>query len=277
MTLKNNKLALSDLGTDSPNTWCPGCGNFGIEVAVKKAFFELIEENKVKRENLVIATGIGCHGKITDYLNINSFYSLHGRAIAPATGIKLARPELTVTVMAGDGDTYSEGLSHLMFAAKRNIDITVIIHDNRVYGLTAKQVSPTSPEGFVGTTTPDGSFDRPINPLELMINTGATFVARAFSADAESLKETIKKAVNHKGFSFVEVLQPCFTFFNTYDHYRSNTYRLENKYDLADKLMALEKAREWDYSNATSKIPLGVFYQSKQVTFDQFIEMQNAK
>lgn len=268
----NKELSVDDFNTACPNTWCPGCGNFGIEIAVKKAFLELVDEQKVKKENLVIVAGIGCHGKISDYLNVNSFNALHGRSLPPATGIKIARPELTVIAMAGDGDAYGEGIDHLIYSAKRNINLTIIIHDNRVYGLTVGQASPTSPLNFKGSATPDGSLDKPINPLELMLVSGATFIARAFSGDAEYLKEIIKKAVNHKGFSFVEVLQPCFTFFNTFDFYRKNTYLLEDKYDFSNKVLALEKAREWDYSDIISpKIPLGIFYDIQQPTFDELL------
>jgi 2-oxoglutarate/2-oxoacid ferredoxin oxidoreductase subunit beta len=267
-----NKIAVADLSTACPNTWCPGCGNFGIEIAVKKAIAELCNEEKIKKENLVAVTGIGCHGKIADYLKVNSFYSLHGRSIAPATGIKISRPELTVVAMAGDGDAYGEGLDHLIFAAKRNVNITVIIHDNRIYALTTGQVSPTSPKNFKGKSTPDGSLDKPINPPELMIVSGATFVARAFAGDAEFLRELIKKAVMHKGFSLVEVLQPCFTFFNTYEYYRKNCYHLEEGRDLQDKSAALSRAREWDYSDIESpKIPLGIFYQTDQPTFEELL------
>jgi 2-oxoglutarate ferredoxin oxidoreductase subunit beta len=274
MADEQNKIAVADLGTACPNTWCPGCGNFGIEIAVKKAFSELINEERMKRENLAVVTGIGCHGKIADYLKVNSFYSLHGRSLAPATGIKLARPELSVVAMAGDGDAYGEGLDHLIFAAKRNVNLTVIIHDNRVYALTTGQVSPTSPKNFHGKSTPDGSVDKPFNPLEMMLISGATFVARGFAGDAEFLREIIKKAVMHQGFSLVEVLQPCFTFFNTYEYYRNSVYHLEN-FDASDKAAALAKAREWDYSDvAAPKIPLGIFYQADQPTFDELLRQQ---
>lgn len=267
--IKNN-LTADKITTTSPNTWCPGCGNFGIEIAIKKAFVDLVNEGDVKQENLVVVAGIGCHGKIADYLKVNSFYSLHGRSIAPATGIKIANPDLSVVVMSGDGDAYGEGIEHLIFAAKRNVNITVIIHDNRVYGLTAGQVSPTSPQNFKGNSTPYGSLDKPINPLELMLISGATFIARAFSGDAESLKEIIKKAVNHKGFSFIEVLQPCFTFFNTYEYYQKSIYKLDDSYNLLDKAVAREKIQEWDYSDIESaKIPLGILYQTDQPTFDE--------
>jgi 2-oxoglutarate/2-oxoacid ferredoxin oxidoreductase subunit beta len=268
-----NILAVADFATKCPNTWCPGCGNFGIEIAVKKAFSELVNEEKIKKENIAVVTGIGCHGKIADYLNVNSFYSLHGRSIAPASGIKIARPELTVVSMSGDGDSYGEGIDHFIFAAKRNIDITAIVHDNRVYALTTGQVSPTSPKDFKGKSTPDGSLDFPINPLELLLVSGATFVARAFAGDAEFLREIIKKAVVHKGFSLVEVLQPCFTFFNTFEYYRKYCYNMEDGRDLTDMTKALEKAREWNYSDAENpKIPLGVFYQADQPTFDELVQ-----
>jgi 2-oxoglutarate ferredoxin oxidoreductase subunit beta len=269
METAQTKITANDLGTACPNTWCPGCGNFGIEIAVKKAFAEMIEEGKFKREELAVVAGIGCHGKIADYLNVNTFYGLHGRSLAAATGIKLARPELTVVDLAGDGDAYGEGLEHLIFAAKRNIDLTLIVHDNRVYALTVGQASPTSPQNFKGKSTPQGSPDKPINPLELMLVAGATFVGRAFSGDAEYLREIIKKAVNHKGFSIVEVLQPCFTFFNTFEYYKKNCYHLEDGRVLSDKEDAREKAREWDYSESENpKIPLGIFYQSDQPVFD---------
>ncbi|HTW96275.1 MAG TPA: thiamine pyrophosphate-dependent enzyme [Candidatus Methylomirabilis sp.] len=272
MADEKNNLQVADVSTKAANTWCPGCGNFGIEIAMKMALVDLVNDGLVKKENLALVTGIGCHGKIADYLNINSFYSLHGRAFAPATGIKIANPALTVLAMAGDGDAYGEGLDHLIFAAKRNINLTALIHDNRVYALTTGQVSPTSPQKFRGKSTPDGSLDKPINPLELMLISGATFVARAFAGDAEFLKRIIKEAINHRGFSFIEVLQPCFTFFNTFEYYRENTYHLEDGRPLGDKEAALARAREWDYSDQTpAKIPLGIFYQKDEPTFDDLI------
>ena len=161
------------LVTDAENTWCPGCGNFTIQHTLKSVLEDMEKEGK-SLDDVVLVSGIGCHAKIADYLNINSFYALHGRAIPVATGIKLANPRLTVICCAGDGDTYAEGLDHLIFAAKRNIDITLVVHNNRVYGLTTGQYTPTSPLGFAGKSTPQGTVEYPLNPVELVLASGAT-------------------------------------------------------------------------------------------------------
>lgn len=254
-----------DLGTKTINTWCPGCGNFAILNAMKAVLASLAEEG-LDLNRTVLAAGIGCHAKIADYININSFYSIHGRATPAAEGIKLGDAGLTVIGHAGDGDAYGEGLEHLLFAAKRNIDITMIIHDNRVYGLTTGQYTPTSPLGFRGRSTPAGSTERPFNPLEMLMTAGATFVARGYTHGIEELKDIFKQAINHKGFSVVDVLQVCKTYYNLYDFYTENTYYLEN-HDVSDFDAALAKAREWNYSE-TSPIPLGVFYKADAPTFD---------
>lgn len=260
-----------NFNTYAKNTWCPGCGNFGIESAVKQVFTELVNRGKLKKENIVILSGIGCHAKITDYINVNSFYSLHGRVPAPATGIKLANPELSVIGFAGDGDAYGEGLAHLIFAAKRNSDITMIIHNNRVYALTTGQFTPTSPKGFPGKSTPKGSLEEPFNPLEIMLASGATFIARAYSGNSNHLKEIIKQAILHKGFSFVDVLQPCVAFYNTFEFYRQRVYDLKKKgHNVSDRRSAVKKIKEWNYLNAESgKIPIGVFYKIKKPTFEE--------
>ena len=255
--------------TYAENTWCPGCGNFGIEIAIKQVFAELINEKRIKKENLVILSGIGCHGKITDYINANSFYSLHGRVIAPATGIKLANPKLTVVGFEGDGDAYGEGLSHLIFAAKRNSDITIIIHDNRNYALTTGQFTPTSPKGFKGNSTPEGSLEEPFNPLELMLASGATLISRTFTGLPNHFKKTVKQAILHKGFSFVDVLQPCVSFYNTSELYREMIYDLKN-HKASDENAAIKKIKEWNYLNGEKrKIPIGLFYKINKPTFEQ--------
>ena len=236
------------MNTDTINTWCPGCGAFSIESSSKQVLKELINEGKIKKENTVTLAGIGCHGKMLDYLDLNSFYSLHGRVIPPATGIKVANPKLTVIGFQGDGDAYGEGISHLIFAAKRNSDITILINNNQVYGLTAGQVTPTSPENFVGKSTPKGSIERPLNPIELCIASGATFVARAFSGDPNQLKQIIKEAILHKGFSIVDIMMPCVSFRNTFQVYKEKGYYLED-HDPTDYELALKKAREWGYSD----------------------------
>src|SRR5512136_3302849 len=166
-----------NLITDTQNTWCPGCGNFSIQHCLKNILAGMEAEGK-SLDNVVLVSGIGCHAKIADYLNISSFYSIHGRTLPVATGIRLANPDLKVICCSGDGDSYAEGLDHLVFAAKRNIDLTLILHDNRVYGLTTGQYTPTSPQGFKGKSTPLGTQELPMNPAELMLVGGASYIAR---------------------------------------------------------------------------------------------------
>ncbi len=198
-----------------------GCGNFGILAAVKKAYQSLTNDG-VHEEDIVMTAGIGCHGKIFDYLNISGVYGLHGRALATAQGIKLANPNLKVITFGGDGDSLGEGLEHTLFAAKRNIDLTLILHNNGTYGLTTGQASPLSYIGYKGLSTPYGNVEIPFNPLSLMLEAGATFIARSYSAKIEHLSMMIHRAVLHKGFSFIEVLQPCVSYNNTYELYNEH-------------------------------------------------------
>jgi len=254
------------LGTYAQNTWCPGCGNFAILNAVKSVLSELAQEG-TPLENIVLISGIGCHAKIVDYINANSFYSIHGRAVPAAEGIKLAKPGLKVIGFAGDGDAYGEGIEHLIFAAKRNIDIAMIIHNNRVYGLTTGQYTPTSPLGFRGRSTPFGTVELPINPLEMMLASGATFIARGTSHGIELLKKIFKEAILHKGFALVDVLQVCVTYYNMYEYYDKKVYELKD-HDPGDFDKAQNKIREWDY-NSDQPIALGTFYQKGLPTFEE--------
>jgi len=251
--------------TDATNTWCPGCGNFGIQNAWKALIGRLAEEG-VPRERIVVVAGIGCHAKIADYLNLNTFYAIHGRTVPVATGIKLANPELTVVAHAGDGDCYGEGLEHLLFAAKRNVDISVMVHDNGVYALTTGQYTPTSPRGFRGKSTPWGSTEQPINPLELAVAGGATFVARSYTRGAERLKDAMLQAILHKGFSLLDILQVCATYNNLYKFYNE---RVEDMEDEAsdDPVEAMKLISEWIYG-ADGPIALGTFYRRESPTFD---------
>ncbi len=260
--------SVKELDTYAQNTWCPGCGNFGILTSIKKALVEL-EEEGLDLNKVAIVSGIGCHAKIVDYIDANSFYSIHGRVPPPMTGIKLANPELTVLGFAGDGDAYGEGIEHLIFSAKRNLNLTFIVHNNRVYGLTTGQFTPTSPPGFRGRSTPGGSPEDPLNPIELMLSAGATFVARGYTKQMKHLQGLIKAAVNHKGFSFIDVLQPCFTFFNTYEFYNEKVYEFSSKdHDASDRKAAFAKAGEWSYGKG-DKIPIGIFYQVDKPTYDE--------
>jgi 2-oxoglutarate ferredoxin oxidoreductase subunit beta len=249
---------VKDLKTPAENTWCPGCGNFGIFSAVRKAVARL-EDEGVPASNLVITAGIGCGAKIFDYLALSGVYSLHGRETATAQGMKLANPDLSVLAFAGDGDAWGEGLAHLLFAAKRNADITIIVHDNGVYGLTTGQFTPTSRAGFRGPSTPAGSVEEPFNPLALMLEAGATFVARGYSARLDHLADLIVRAVRHPGCSCIDVLQPCATYNNTYERYNEHTAVMEDT--PADLDAALARVRQAD------PLLLGVFRQVELPTF----------
>jgi 2-oxoglutarate ferredoxin oxidoreductase subunit beta len=257
-----------NLITDAQNTWCPGCGNFTIQ-HVLKGVLAWMEKDGKSLDDIVLVSGIGCHAKIADYLNINSIYTLHGRTIPVATGVKLANPDLTVICCVGDGDCYAEGLDHLIFAAKRNIDLTVIVHNNRVYGLTTGQYTPTSPLGFRGKSTPAGTAEYPINPLELMLASGATYIARGYTRKQDQLRELILKGISHHGFSFIDVLQICATFFPVADYYGSRVYDLQG-HDNGNFDTACRVAREWDY-NADSRIALGLLYQRQAPAFDDLM------
>lgn len=254
--MKTNKLKLE---TSCINTWCPGCGNFGILMAFKQAITSLIKKGTLQ-ENIVIVSGIGCASKIVDYLNLNSFCSLHGRPIATAEGIKIANDKLKVIVFAGDGGTYNEGISHLIHVAKRNIDITLLVHDNRCFALTTGQFTSTSPKGFEGKSTPRGSTEEPLDPLKLMMASNATFVARGCSLKVDHLKDIISASLEHKGFSFVDILQPCVSFFNTSEFYNKMVYEIPNG-NLDSEKHALRKINEWQSDKKDSKIPLGIFYK----------------
>ena len=251
-----------DLTTYEENTWCTGCGNFGIFTAIKNAI-RMLEEKNIERNRIVITAGIGCHAKIFDYLDISGVYSIHGRAIATAQGMKLANPELYVIVFSGDGDALGEGISHTIFAAKRNADITVIMHDNGVYGLTTGQYTPTSKKGFVGPSTPEGSVEDPLNSLKLMLVAGATFVARGYSGRIKELTEIFVEAILHKGFSFVDVLQPCVSFNDTYKLYNSIVEPLDRTVtDISEAIQISER---------TDKLPTGIIYRAEKPSFHNLL------
>jgi len=241
-------------------TWCPGCGNFGIWSAVKTAFKNL----GFTPENVAVIFGIGCSGNMNDFLWVDSFHALHGRAIPVAIGTKIANHKLPVVAIVGDGDCYGEGGNHLIHAARGNHDITVIVHDNRVYGLTTGQVAPTALKGFKSKSTPSGVIEVPINPIALAITAGATFVAQGFSADLHHLTGLIEQGIRHKGFSLVNVFQPCVTFNQqiSYAWYREKLYKLGDNYDPSNQNQALEKAMETE-----DKIPIGVIYKTERPTY----------
>lgn len=250
-------------------TWCPGCGNWSILMALKQALDDL----QLNPCRLVVVFGIGCSGNMNDFLNAYSFHALHGRAIPNAIGIKLANHQLPVIAVVGDGDCYGEGGNHLIHACRGNHDITVLVHDNRVYGLTTGQAAPTAQKGFQSKSTPTGIIEEELNPLTLALTQGATFVAQAFAGDLISLKEIIKQAILHKGLSLVNVLQPCVTFnkINTYEYYQKRVYKLEAYYQRDNLDSALKKAQEMK----NEKYPTGVLYQVIKPTFiDQLSQLK---
>ena len=260
-------MKLSDLSTKEPNTWCPGCTNNGILLAIKKALVELADEGKIDINKVVTVTGIGCHAKIFDYLNLSGFYSIHGRVLPTALGIKVANPDLTVIGFGGDGDTYAEGIAHFVHACRYNANITLIVHNNQVFALTTGQSTPTTEIGFKGKSTPEGEKNRPLNPIALALISGATFVARTLAIDIEHAKEVFKAAILHKGFSFVDVLQPCITYHNTIQFFREHTYKINGPFDFDT---ALRKSFEWNYTvKEDAKIPIGIFYSVERETYEE--------
>jgi len=255
-----------ELNTSAINTWCPGCSNFGILTAFKSAVSDLTAAREVAPENIAIFSGIGCHGKITEYLNLNSFTSLHGRAIPTAVGAKLANPKLKIIAFVGDGDVYAEGLDHLIHAAKKNSDITVVVHNNQVFALTTGQFTPTSPRGLKSKSSPEGSIEEPLNSLSLMLAAGASLVARSYAYEVKKTADIIKTAIKHKGFSLVEIIQPCVTFYDTRAAMKDKFYWLDDNYQTNNFTSALNKANE-----DSGKLPLGIFYQAEKPVFEDAV------
>jgi len=249
-------------------SWCPGCGNFGIWYALKTAFNELGFEN----HDVTMVFGIGCSGNLSNFLKVYGFHSIHGRTLPVATGIKLANHKLNVIATSGDGDGLGIGLGHFIHTCRRNLDITYIIHDNRVYGLTTGQTSPTSPKGFASKSTPFGVIELPVNPIALAIISGATFVARGYSGEIDHLASLIVQGIKHKGFAVIDVLQPCVTFNPSYSYpfYNPRVYKLEDAgHNPEDFNKALSLATE-----DNEKIPIGVFYKIERETYeDSSIEL----
>ena len=235
--------------------WCPGCGNFAILNLLKQALAEL----DIEPRNLVIASGIGQAPKTPHYMNTNVFNGLHGRSVPAATAIKASNPELVVIAEGGDGDMYGEGGNHFIHAIRRNPNITHIVHNNMVYGLTKGQASPTSLPGLRTPVQVDGVFEEPFNPLAVAIALNASFVARAFTGDIDQSKETLKKAIIHRGYALVDIFQPCVTFnrVNTFKWFKERTYYLDDSHDPCDRIAAFIKATE------TGKLPLGIIYMSR--------------
>jgi 2-oxoglutarate ferredoxin oxidoreductase subunit beta len=254
---------LQDYKGQQPS-WCPGCGNFGI----LKAFKDAMVEAGIEPHQFVVVSGIGQAAKLPHYTKCNTFNGLHGRTLPVATGIRLANHELPVMVFTGDGDCYGEGGNHFIHAIRRNINVKLFVHDNQIYGLTKGQASPTSMEGMKTKNQPFGVFSEQLNPMTLAVALDCSFVARGFSGDTEHLKNLIKEAVNHRGFSLIDILQPCITFnkVNTFEWYKQRVYHLEPEYNPKDRIEAFKKSLEWG-----DKIPIGIIYKNNRLTLEEQI------
>jgi len=253
--------------SDRKITWCSGCFNNVILNSFAKVLLELENEGKLDLKKVVTVTGIGCHGKIFDYLNLSGFNALHGRAIPTAIGIKLANKDLKVICFVGDGDVYAEGLDHLIHAARYNADVKVFVHNNQNFALTVGQSTPTSEKGFKTKVRPEGEREDPINPIALMVVSRASFVGRAFVLEIQQLEDMMKEAVIHKGFSFVDILQPCIAFHNTTEFLRNHCYKIKTPSNFEE---ALKLALEWDYNtNEIARIPIGIFWREERETFEE--------
>lgn len=254
---------VKDYETKFP-TWCPGCGDFGIWTALKRALLEL----GIAPDSVLIVYGIGCSGNMMNFVKTYGFHGLHGRPLPVALGARIANHKLPVIVVAGDGDGYGEGMGHFLHTMRANPNLTYIVHDNQVYGLTKGQHSATGTKAYQSPTAPDGVIDLPVNPIALALAGNASFVSRGYAGDAEHLSTLIKAALQHRGFSLVDVLQPCVTYnhVNTYAWFAKRVYKLEVvRHDPADKLSAWQRATEpWD-----EKLPVGIFYQEQRPTIEE--------
>ncbi|MGB9697980.1 MAG: 2-oxoacid:ferredoxin oxidoreductase subunit beta [Thermodesulfobacteriota bacterium] len=254
---------LDDFG-NYETAWCPGCGNFSILRAVKNALVSL----QLAPYQVLFVSGIGQAAKTPHYLNVNLFDGLHGRALPVATGAKIANPQLTVIVESGDGCTYGEGGNHFLAALRRNIDLTLLVHNNQVYGLTKGQASPTSDWGFITKAQPTGVRSAPFNPISIAVAMRASFVARGFAGFEEHLTELIKQAITHKGFSLVDILQPCVSFnkVNTFSWYKKRCQQLPLDYDPTNWAEAMKTAAKWG-----ELIPIGIIYRQERPTFTELL------
>lgn len=255
-------VTVKDYAESIPIAWCPGCGNFAILQALRKALVEL----GIEPQQVLFVSGIGQAPKLPHYTHGNVFDGLHGRTLPAATGAKIANHELVVIGIDGDGGAYGEGIGHLLATMRRNVNITYMVHNNQVYGLTKGQASPTSDIGFVTRTTPLGA-SQPVNPLALALASEVSFLARGFAGDVEHLSRLLKMGIEHRGFALIDILQPCVSFNhrNTFQWYRERVYKLEDQgYDPSDKMAAFAKAQEWG-----DRIPIGLIYRKERPVYEE--------
>jgi 2-oxoglutarate ferredoxin oxidoreductase subunit beta len=258
---EDKMITIEDYG-DYETAWCPGCGNFSILKAVKQA----LVASQLKPHEVLFVSGIGQAAKSPHYLNANLFNGLHGRSLPVGTGAKLANPKLTVIVESGDGCNYGEGGNHFLAAIRRNIDVTLLVHDNQVYGLTKGQASPTTQEGFVTKAQPEGVISAPFNPIAVAVAMQAGFVARGFAGSIDHLSELIQQGIAHRGLALVDVLQPCVSFnkVNTFAWYKDRCKPLPPTHDTTDWEKAMKVARQWG-----DEIPIGIIYRNERPSFDE--------
>jgi 2-oxoglutarate ferredoxin oxidoreductase subunit beta len=260
------KLTPAEYKSEVKPIWCPGCGDFGVLAS----FYNALSELRIDPARAVIASGIGCSGRFPAFVEAYGFHGVHGRVLPLATGIKMGNPDLVVIAVGGDGDAFSIGAGHLPHAARRNVDITYIVMDNEIYGLTKGQPSPTSPLGLERKASPYGHVENPINPILMALAYDASFVARGFSSRPKEVTELIKQGIMHKGFAFIQVLSPCVTFHDTYKRFREITAPLPPDHDPTDRLAAMRLAMDEE------TLYLGVFYKKERPTFDEQVKAKRA-
>ena len=268
---------------DHTSQWCPGCGNFGILLSFKKAMVQL----KISPDEVCIVSGIGQAGKFPHYVKCYGVESLHGRALPVATGVKLANKDMNVVVVGGDGDGFGLGMGHFVHTARRNLDVTYMFHNNEIYGLTKGQTSPTSPKGTKTVSTPNGSIETPIHPLEMAMTCGATFVARCFSGDSALLSEIIQKGMKHKGFAFIEILQPCVSYNPKKDHtfFKERCFNVQESEDYnptnrAWSMAVLHREKSIGYEMegvGNEGIPCGIIYHDDELRGTYLDELPESK
>ena len=251
----------NDYNTERKPTWCPGCGNFGIWAALKN----VLAKKGWEGHEYAIVYGVGCSGNMTDFVSGYGLHSLHGRSLPNAEGIKLGNHDLPVFCVVGDGDTYGEAGNHLVHLSRGNHDINVIVHDNRIYGLTTGQASPTSAHDFKSKSTPHGVIEYPVNGPALAISQGATFVAQGFAGELDHLSDLMERAVNHTGFSLINIFQPCVTWnkIDTLAYFKEHVYKLGEDYDPTNKMKAIETSMQRE------KLPIGVLYEEKRKAYHE--------
>ena len=246
-------------------TWCPGCGIYSIFAAMKKTAVAL----NIKPEELVVVTGIGCHGRLNNYFKAYGFHALHGRTLPLATGIKLANSRLNVVIISGDGDAYSIGLGHFIHAVRRNINLTYIVVNNMIYGLTQGQTSPTSRMGFTSISTPFGSNESPLDGPQLALASEGTFIARGYSGDPRMLLSLMGQGFQHRGFALIEVMSPCVTHnkMNTYEWFKEHTFGVENE----DGYEPFNREEAWGLLGRKEKFALGLIFREEKPSYDDLV------